>query len=553
MSPTDTIGTIPPVLPATKPAAPTLSHQEMGASSTLLRRPDYMKQRRRTIISGLVVLVLTAAVLIGVSQIQVVREFLSRASGEKANITVDTQAVLGPMPRPWRNLAQGGEGFDWRLQPLVGQVKSLNPEYIRIDHIYDFYDIVKGSPGNLTFDFSKLDPIITDILATGAKPYIALSYMPPAIAESDIVSKPKNWADWQLTVQKTIEHVSGTRGVSDVMYEVWNEPDLFGSWKYYGDKSYITLYNYAAQGAANARGVKPFKIGGPGITALYRNWFDAMAKNAVNNRVRMDFFSWHRYNLDIEQYRTDMNNARDWLSKYPSLEPTVDLHITEWGHDSNNHAGYDSMYGAAHMVAGAIEMIGSVERAFLFEIQDGKDPAGKDYWGRWGLFTHKDAGAKAKPRYNAYRMLDKIGDQRLQLLGKGSWVKAVAARNSKGNPEVVLANFDYRGRNSENVPVTFQNIVPGTYTVTTEFLGGKRQTQQIATTAAVLRTYVAMQPNSIAYVELVIPAGLTAPAAPATPVSPGNSTTNTIPSPTLVPEPSPTFSTRLREAFPTGQ
>jgi xylan 1,4-beta-xylosidase len=460
------------------------------------------KKRMAMITGALGMVVLVVGVLVAVSQIQVIREFFSQASGEPANIVVDTQAVLGPMPRPWRNLAQGGEAFDWRLEPLVPKVKALKPEYIRIDHIYDFYDIVKGTPGNLTFDFSKMDPVVDDILATGAKPYIALSYMPPAIASGDIVSAPKNWADWQLVVQKTIEHYSGTKGISDIYYEVWNEPDLFGGWKYYGDKSYLTLYTYSARGAANARNVKPFKLGGPGITALYKNWFHALAKHAVNNNLRLDFFSWHRYNLDIDQYKQDMTEARTWLADYPQLEPTLELHITEWGHDSNNHAGYDSGYGAAHTVAGAIEMVGIVQRAFAFEIQDGPDPAGQTNWGRWGMFTAVKAGATAKPRYYALQMLDSIGDQRLSLQGKGYWVKGLAARNAAGNTEVLLANYDRNAKHVETVPVTFTNILPGSYTVTKKFLSGQLTTEKVATTAAALQINVAMPVNSVAKIEL---------------------------------------------------
>jgi beta-xylosidase len=440
--------------------------------------------------------------LVAVTQLKVVREFFSRASGEEANISVDTQAVLGPMPRPWRNLAQGGESFNWRMTPILGQVRALKPEYIRIDHIYDFYDIVHGTPGNLTFDFSKLDGLLDDIKAAGAKPYVSLSYMPPAISSGDILAKPVRWEDWQLVVQKTIEHISGERRTPDVYYEVWNEPDLFGNWKYSGDKNYLTLYSYAARGANNARGVLPFKFGGPGITALYKNWFDALAKFAIANNLRFDFFSWHRYNLDIDQYRKDMAEAQTWLANYPQIAETTQLHITEWGHDSNNHPGYDGNFGAAHTAAGAIEMVGVVDRAFVFEIQDGKDPKGQARWGRWGLFTHQDFGSSAKPRYSALRLLDKIGDQRLQLLGKGSWVKGLAGLSEQGNPQVVLANYDARGAHSENVPVTFTNITPGNYTVTKEFLGGRRQVENIATTEAALKTMVPMSANSVGFIEL---------------------------------------------------
>jgi hypothetical protein len=465
-------------------------------------RSMQQKSKWRLVIQLVPLILIVIASAVGIWQLKAVREFFGHAAGENANLIVDTQAVLGPMPRPWRNLGQGGESFSWQLKPLVPQVRALKPEYIRIDHIYDFYNIVGGTSGNLTFDFSKLDTVISDIRATGAKPYIALSYMPPAISASDILDKPRSWTDWQIVVQKTIEHVSGTLGISDVYYEVWNEPDLFGGWKYYGNKNYLTLYEYAARGAQSARGVQPFKIGGPAITALYKEWFDALSKDAINNNVRLDFFSWHRYTKDLEQYKKDMFNVKTWVQNYPQLEPTLEFHITEWGINGDVDPGYDTAYGAAHAAASAISMINVVDRAFTFEIQDGRDPKGQNYWGRWGLFTSPEAGAAAKPRYNALRMLDRISDQRLQILGNGTWVKATAARSDAGTTQVVLANFDPRSSHSESVPITFQNIDPGTYTVRKDFLNGARQTEVVATTAAELQVHVAMPINSVGFVEL---------------------------------------------------
>lgn len=451
----------------------------------------------------MIILFLIAGVMAGAWQIKVVREFFGQASGVPANLIVDTTAILGPMPRPWRNLAQGGEDHNWRIDKLTSQIAALKPEYIRLDHIYDFYDIVQGSPGNITFNWTKFDLIIDDIIKTGAKPYISLSYMPPAISSGDILAYPTNWADWQLVIQKTIEHVSGTKKIRDVYYEVWNEPDLFGSFKYYGDKNYLTLYAYASAGAKNARGALPFKLGGPAITALYKNWFDAWAKACIANQWRCDFFSWHRYSTNLDQFADDMASVRTWVQAYPQLEPTLEFQITEWGHDSNNNAGYDSQYGAAHTVAGAIAMSNRVERAFAFEIQDGKDPEGKNYWGRWGMFTHNDFGANSKPRYRALKMLDSIADQRLQITGLGSWVKALAAKNDNGATELVIANFDAKAAHSEMVPITFLNIEPGAYTLNKESLGGNKQVQQIATDAAVLKTEVFMAVNEVAKVQLI--------------------------------------------------
>jgi hypothetical protein len=267
-------------------------------------------------------------------------------------------------------------------------------------------------------------------------------------------------------------------------------------------KNYMTLYTYAARGAVEAQkspGVLSFKIGGPAITAFYRNWFKAFLAHCLKNNLRLDFFSWHRYALDINQYKKDMVDAQTALQEFPQYEPTLELHITEWGHDSNVHPGYDNVIGAAHTVAGSIEMLNVIQRAFVFEIQDGKDPQSKAYWGRWGIFTHNDFGAKAKDRYRGLKMLDRISDQRLQLTGKGTWVKAVAAKNQNGNTEVVLANYG-TGSTAEKVPLTFTNITPGSYTVTREYLNGTRSTEKVATSAATLQTFVPMGPNGVAFV-----------------------------------------------------
>lgn len=452
----------------------------------------------------IIVISLLVVVLIGASQIGVLREFFGKASGENANIHVYTSKILGTYKKPWRNLAQGGEDHEWRIGNLVAPVKKLNPEYIRIDHIYDFYDVVAGENGNYTYNFSKLDLLLNDILATGAKPYIALTYMPVQFSNGDITGQPNNYSDWQTLVQRTIQHISGTRGISDVYYEVWNEPDLFGGWKYYGGKNYLTLYKYAAQGARNTSGVRPFKLGGPATTGFYKNWAEALIKFAYENNLRLDFISWHRYSTNLDVYKEDMLAIRKVIQDYPQYESQIEFHITEWGHDSENHAGYDTSYSAAHSVAGSIEMVGIVERAFAFEIQDGKDPAGQEYWGRWGLFTHNDFGAKAKPRYFALQMLDRISDQRVQLLGKGSWVKALAAKNpATGNIEVVLANFDARAQHSENVPILFEDVEPGSYTIKKELNNGSVFSENVATTEAKLKTTLFMPTNTVGFVTLV--------------------------------------------------
>lgn len=428
---------------------------------------------------GLVVLSLLA--------ITAIPSLISRGSRtvvyEPARIVVYTDRQLAPIEAPWANLAQGGEAHDWRLQPVAQQVRALDVEYIRLDHLYDFYDIVGGSPGNLSFDFSKLDVMLDDIAAAGALPYLSLSYMPPAISKGDIVDEPHSYADWQLVVQRTIEHVSGTRGIPNVYYEVWNEPDLFGGWKYYGSKNYLHLYAASARGAQNAQVSQPFKIGGPATTGLYGNWIKALAKLNQQDGLPLDFISWHRYATDIEQFRFDVSTVRSWLNQYPELQERLEYHITEWGHDSENHPGYDSQYSAAHLAAAAIEMEGVIDKAFAFEIQDGLDPNGQAYWGRWGMLTHQDHGSYPKPRYHVFQFIRRhLQGTQLQTLGKGTYVKAMASEKADGTISVLLANFDPAATNQEIVPVTLKNLSPGTYSLTKQLYGHTPSTNQFTLT-----------------------------------------------------------------------
>lgn len=438
------------------------------------------------------------AIVVASLNIKTIRQFLVGALGQEANIQINTNITLGPMLYPWRNLAQGGESKDWRIAPISAQVRALQPDYIRLDHIYDFYDIVRKEGGVIRMDFTKFDVILKDIKDVGATPYISLSYIPPSMSvNGDITAPPSSWSDWQFVVQKTIEHVSGTLGIPNVYYEVWNEPDLFGGYKTYGDKNYLTMYRASAQGAKNARVNQKFKIGGPAITALYKNWVDGVVKTSIDENLPLDFFSWHRYNEDVDVFRQDIGQVRQWLSIYPGKQ-NMELNITEWGHNSNNDPGYDGQYGAIHTIAVGTELIGNIDKAFVFEIQDGKDPAGKTRWGRWGII---DAAGQAKPRYTALRFLDRLTGNRIQLLGRGTWVKGASSKD--GNDVLtVLANFDPAGKHIETVPVTWKGLNPGNFELSQQPFGGQTRIQQIATTGAEIRVEIPMQANSAVFLKL---------------------------------------------------
>ena len=408
--------------------------------------------------------------------------YASRASSVKANIVIDVDKTTGPFPDRWKALAQGGEESGVRmLEKVVSKISGLYPKYIRLDHIYDFYDVVTRSPsGNLTFDFSKLDQTVCDIYNTGAKPFFSLGYMPPIMSDDgSLIGKPKNWNEWTFLVQKTVEHYSSKDTVlpcgaledfwkTDIYYEVWNEPDLesFGKWRYTGgDKSYSELYFYSVKGAQQAQDILPYKIGGPVTTALYKNWIQKFLDYVIANNLRIDFISWHHYSKKTNDFTQDIINLNKWLGEDPKYDRYENLPkiISEWGYDSEKNPIADTDVGAAHTVASLRNLISTrLEQSFLFEIKDGPTLS-------WGILTYQ---GQEKPRYKALKLLNALDGNQIIVEGEGTNVSAIASVNDDKIVSI-LTNYDESGRNYEAVPVTFKNLIGTNYKLTKTFLDGR--------------------------------------------------------------------------------
>lgn len=425
---------------------------------------------------------------------------LSRATGKPANITVDIATKLEPIKTDFYHaFAQGGEESTDMITSITSEVRSLQPKMIRIDHLYGHYQVVGRNGNDLTFDWSKLDPVVNTILSVGAKPVLALSYMPDVIAkDGSIINPPNDWNEWALVVERTIEHFSGKNGrnLSGVYYEVWNEPDLaqFGSWKLGGEKNYLTLYRYAAIGASNATGVNQFYLGGPATTGLYKNWVLAL----VQSGNRVNFFSWHSYLSDPEQFAKDQRNIISWLIPYPAYTLLPKL-ITEFGFTGSKSKAYGSMFGAAHTAAVIRQLIsGSPTYLMTFQLKDG--PGQSDGSG-WGLLTHDDNGKRKKPRFYVFSFLDAMAGTRLLVTGEGSWVTGFASvRNDV--VRVALINFDTGGSHSEQVPVKLTNLPSGTYSMRQKYLLGRDTTSSYVVENGTIATDVIMPPQSVVILEL---------------------------------------------------
>jgi hypothetical protein len=434
----------------------------------------------------------------------------------KANIRVEAGAPTSIIHTNWKGYAQGGEEIGVRmLEPVVPQLKALQPQFVRIDHVYDFYDVVKrDGAGHLVYNWQNLDNTVCDIYQTGAKPFFALGYMPNALSsDGSLISPPNNWNEWAAVVRATVERYSGANTslcngtvsgsmMGDVHYEVWNEPDLeqFGKWSIYGgEKSYKNLYYYAAYGAASAQDTLPFALGGPGTTAPYRNWMQTFMQYVQSQHLRLDFLSWHKYTDKPDDYGRDLADVKKWLTAeaYPSYFNVPQI-ITEWGIDSNPTDAYNQRISAAHTVASVEEMIhNNLSFALAFEPVDGPQ----------STFGIIDRSGHTKPRYEAFKILNQLESSfGLTVSGETDHVRVIAGKNTQsGAITLILSNYDKANRHEEEVPITIAGLAPGVYRIFTTTLGLPRREVDPATIVGneeVLRS-IYMLPNDVSMIELV--------------------------------------------------
>jgi hypothetical protein len=337
--------------------------------------------------------------------------------------------------------------------------------------------------------------MVGDITASGAVPYFSISYMPPAISKGDILDFPNDWGEWGQVVAATVGHYSRDYkgGLNNVIYEVWNEPDLFGGWKMGGAKNYITLYATAANAASRVTGVKPFKIGGPATTGFYPAWVTGFY-DKLDSTVRIDFFSWHRYSANIDDFVKDATAAKSMMET--RIARSQNLYISEWGVNPERSSAYDGRWAAAHFLAvnTALEDT-AIDLALAFEVMDGA-PADKQLHGGWGMVTNPKYGAVVKkPRFKGLEMISKLDGAKLPTLGNGTYVTALAAYDTTGVIRVLATNYDAAGKHDELFPITITGLTDGVYTVREEYLSGRSLSTDINEVGGFIRRDISLSPS----------------------------------------------------------
>src|SRR5580700_609359 len=204
-------------------------------------------------------------------------------------IVIVASAPATPFPHFWEQMFGSGRAVlslrDNYRKDLREVRKATDFRYVRFHAI--FHDEVgvsnQDEHGQPVYNFSYVDQIYDGLLADGARPFVELSFMPNALAASNMphafwykpnISPPKDWDKWDALVTQFAKHLIERYGIEEVghwYFEVWNEPNL-DFWG--GDpkqSTYWELYDHTAKAlkAVDAR----LRVGGP--ASAQAAWADA--------------------------------------------------------------------------------------------------------------------------------------------------------------------------------------------------------------------------------------------------------------------------------------
>lgn len=301
-----------------------------------------------------------------------------------------------------------------------------------------------------SYNFTESDRVFAAILAGGFEPYLRLGDSwnngkgyPPANPRAP--TNPENWAQAAVEVTRHYLEMSHQAGIQMRYVEIWNEPDGSKFWDGTRDEFY-SLFD------ATARALKQefpdLLVGGPGFTpagALSQKgqtFVRGLLDYAREHQTPLDFFSWHMYSNDPQDY---FDAAQFYRGELDSRGFTsVPMHVTEWNTDAR---GRDESVtpeearlggrGAAILTAAwiALQQNGVTESM----VYRGPDPA-MDASTFYGIFYADGNPKRAALAFTLWSEFTRYSQAiNIQLSEpNGLWI--LAGQNASGQTAILFAN-----------------------------------------------------------------------------------------------------------------
>lgn len=425
--------------------------------------------------------------------------------------TVSTVAVDGvaatdlPLRHVWNECVGAGRAnealrADWQAH-FREAVEVLGIRHVRFHGLFhDDMFVFRtedgggfGPPEPLpapVYTYAYVDKVFDAILATGARPFVELGFMPRALATQTETlfwwkahcSPPTDMNTWVELVTRTVRHWIDRYGIDEVRrwpFEVWNEPNLVPHFWTGTRTEYFELYE------ATARAVKAvdphLRVGGPSTSVFVPDdryageyhdpsrevataettdpdsldwqpvWIHEFLAYCAARDVPLDFLSTHLYPTDyaadstgrgkaitrqLDATRVDLERMRTIVAESPY--PDAELHITEWSTSpSSRDAIHDTLFAASYIVRAFLKGASLAESISYWTFTDVFEEGGGGIGPFHGGFGFVNEQGLHKPTFHAMAMLNRLGDRLVAELPYG----AITRSSATGEVSAIFYNY----------------------------------------------------------------------------------------------------------------
>ncbi len=394
-------------------------------------------------------------------------------------IVVNAHAAGTPFPHFWEEMFGSGRAnlvMRANYQSDLRKVKKITDlRYVRFHAILDDENGVysEDAHGNPVYNWSYVDQIYDALLANGVRPFVEISLMPKALVAHPvhqgfwyhpIASPPDSYTKWDALITAFAQHLVDRYGINEIAkwyFEVWNEPNLsFWAGKP-REQTYFTLYDHTARAL---KAVSPrIRVGGPATAQAA--WIGDFIAHAVQNHVPLDFVSTHAYGNDsVENIFHDNRVVAPHQMVSAAVEkvheeilhsarPHIPLIWSEFNASySNQQAITDSIYMGPWLADTISKCDGKTKMMSYWTFSDVFEEGGvikTPFYGGFGIVAEDGI---PKPAFNAFKLLHKLGHQRLPApVNEG-----IVTRRADGTLVIAAWNLVEPGASGSDKTITFE-------------------------------------------------------------------------------------------------
>ena len=397
-----------------------------------------------------------------------------------SSVEISLRAPTTPFPHFWERMFGSGRAILSLRAAYRRDLREVHRatgfRYIRFHGIFDrgvglFHLSPQGQP---VYNFSYVDQIYDGLLRNHVRPFVELSFMPPALAAPPIVhqafwyrpvvSPPKSWPLWDGMIAAFARHLVARYGIAEVSkwyFEVWNEPNL-DFWAGVPKQStYFALYDHTARAL---KSVSPLlRVGGP--ATAQSAWVPAFLDHVAKDHVPVDFVSTHIYGQDPPKnvFGTDRPipisemvckaAAKVHREVKDSPLPNLPIIYSEFNATFRNDPQItDSLFMGPWMADTIRQCDGLTHMMSYWTFSDVFEEQGvvkKPFYGGFGLIAENNL---PKPAFNAFKRLHKLGDRRIPVNSSD----VLATRRADGTVVVAAWNMVLPGQTGQASEMTLQ-------------------------------------------------------------------------------------------------